>query len=208
MNISLNWNVAGIYIIFMLISYLLGSIPSGLWIGLIFYKKDIRNFGSGNIGATNAFRVLGKVPGISSLIFDVLKGFIPTLIAKIYFPEFIYLPLLTGISAISGHLFSLFLKFQGGKGVATGTGVYLALAPVPTLLTAIIFLTAVGLTRMVSVGSITSAIGLAILTLIFYPHDYIFVACTILIAITVVYKHRSNIIRIMKGEENKIQFSR
>lgn len=207
MNISLNWNVVGIYIIFMLISYLLGSIPSGLWIGLIFYKKDIRNFGSGNIGATNAFRVLGKVPGISSLIFDVLKGFIPTLIAKVYFPEFNYLALLTGISAICGHLFSLFLKFRGGKGVATGTGVYLALAPVPTLLTAIIFLTAVGLTRMVSVGSITSAIGLAILTLIFYPHDYIFVASTILIALTVVYKHRSNIIRIIKGEENKIQLS-
>ncbi len=204
MNINLEWDYLWPYPFFIIISYLLGSIPSGLWIGLIFYKKDIRNFGSGNIGATNAYRVLGKVPGISALIFDLLKGFVPTLIAKIYFPQFPYLALLTGISAICGHLFSIFLKFKGGKGVATGTGVYLALAPVPTLLTAVIFVIAVGLTRMVSVGSITSAIGLAILTLIFYPQDYVFVGCTTLIALTVVYKHRSNIKRIIRGEENKI----
>lgn len=204
MNIGADWNILGIYILFTMVSYIGGSIPTGLWIGLIFYKKDIRNFGSGNIGATNAYRVLGKIPGIVALIVDLLKGFIPAFIAKLYFSQYPYLGLLAGISAIFGHMFSLFLKFKGGKGVATGTGVYLALAPIPTLLTGIIFLIAVGTTRMVSMGSITSAIGLAILTLIFYPNDYAFVFCTFLVAITVVYKHRANIKRILKGEENRI----
>ncbi|MCX8065391.1 MAG: glycerol-3-phosphate 1-O-acyltransferase PlsY, partial [Candidatus Hydrogenedentes bacterium] len=196
MNITFDWNLFGFYMLFILIAYIAGSIPTGLWIGLIFYKKDIRQFGSGNIGATNAYRVLGKVPGILALIVDLLKGFIPALVAKVYFPHYHYLALLAGVSAICGHMFSVFLKFKGGKGVATGTGVYLALAPIPTLLTALIFLIAVGLTKMVSVGSISSAIGLAILTLIFYPRDYIFVGCTFLVALTVVYKHRSNIKRI------------
>lgn len=191
------------YILPILFAYFLGSIPTGLWIGLIFYKKDIRQYGSGNIGATNALRILGKVPGTIALLFDALKGFIPVVLVKIYLSEYPYLPLLVGISAIFGHLFSIFLLFKGGKGVATGTGVYLALAPIPTLISGIVFFVSAFTTRMVSVGSISSAITLALLTSFFYKNDMIFVIITCLIAILVVYKHRSNIQRIIRGEENK-----
>ncbi len=191
------------YILPMFLSYLLGSIPTGLWIGLLFYKKDIRKYGSGNIGATNALRVLGKIPGAIALLFDALKGFVPVILVKTFLPEYSYLPLFVGISAIFGHLFSIFLLFKGGKGVATGTGVYLALAPIPTLIAGIVFFISAFSTRMVSVGSISSAITLAILTLFLYKNDIIFVIITCLIAILVVYKHRSNIQRIIRGEENK-----
>lgn len=191
------------YILPIFFSYLLGSIPTGLWIGLVFYKKDIRKFGSGNIGATNALRVLGKIPGAIALLFDALKGFLPVILAKTFLSEYSYLPLFLGISAIFGHLFSIFLVFKGGKGVATGTGVYLALAPIPTLIAGIVFFITAFSTRMVSVGSISSAITLAILTLFLYKNDIIFVIITCFIAILVVYKHRSNIQRIIRGEENK-----
>lgn len=191
------------YILPMFLSYLLGSIPTGLWIGLLFYKKDIRKYGSGNIGATNALRVLGKIPGAIALLFDALKGFVPVIFVKTFLSEYFYLPLFIGISAIFGHLFSIFLLFKGGKGVATGTGVYLALAPIPTLIAGIVFFISAFSTRMVSVGSISSAITLAILTLFLYKNDIIFVIITCLIAILVVYKHRSNIQRIIRGEENK-----
>ncbi|HOQ33600.1 MAG TPA: glycerol-3-phosphate 1-O-acyltransferase PlsY [Candidatus Hydrogenedens sp.] len=187
----------------MFFSYLLGSIPTGLWIGLLFYKKDIRKYGSGNIGATNALRVLGKIPGAIALLLDALKGFVPVILVKTFLSEYSYLPLFTGISAIFGHLFSIFLLFKGGKGVATGTGVYLALAPIPTLIAGLVFFIFAFSTRMVSVGSISSAITLAILTLFLYKNDIIFVIITCLVAILVVYKHRSNIQRIIRGEENK-----
>jgi len=196
-------NTYWIYPVAILIGYVLGSVPTGLWIGIVFYKKDIRKFGSGNIGATNAFRVLGKIPGIISLAIDVLKGFIPVLLAKLILVNYPYLPLMVGISAIFGHLFSIFLLFKGGKGVATGTGVYLALAPIPTLIAGIVFLVMAFSTRMVSVGSITSAIALAILVSIIHSNDVIFVIITLSIAILVIYKHRSNIQRIIRGEENK-----
>lgn len=191
------------YILPMFIAYLIGSIPTGLWIGLVFYKKDIRKYGSGNIGATNALRVLGKIPGAVALLFDALKGFLPVILTKVYLSDYSYLPLLVGISAILGHLFSIFLFLKGGKGVATGTGVYLALAPVPTLIAGIVFFISAFSTRMVSVGSISSAIALAVLTFFFHKNDMIFVIITFLIAILVVYKHRSNIQRIIRGEENK-----
>ncbi|HOV32864.1 MAG TPA: glycerol-3-phosphate 1-O-acyltransferase PlsY [Candidatus Hydrogenedens sp.] len=193
-----------VYVLIIFLGYLAGSIPTGFWIGLVFYKKDIRKFGSGNIGATNAMRVLGKIPGVIALIVDALKGFIPVFLTKYYLPDdYTYLPLLVGISAIFGHLFSIFLLFKGGKGVATGTGVYLALAPIPTVIAGVIFLITAFSTRMVSVGSISAAITLAILTLFFYKNDIIFVIATFLIAILVVYKHRSNIQRIIRGEENR-----
>ncbi len=192
-----------VYLLLLLLGYVAGSIPTGFWIGLVFYKKDIRKFGSGNIGATNAIRVLGKIPGITALLVDALKGFIPVFLTKYYLPDYPYLPLLVGISAIFGHLFSVFLFFKGGKGVATGTGVYLALAPIPTLVAGVVFLIAAFSTRMVSVGSISAALTLAILTLFFYKSDIIFVVATFIIAILIVYKHRSNIQRIIRGEENR-----
>ncbi|MGC8739528.1 MAG: glycerol-3-phosphate 1-O-acyltransferase PlsY [Candidatus Hydrogenedens sp.] len=191
------------YLFPMFFSYLLGSIPTGLWIGVLFYKKDIRKYGSGNIGATNALRVLGRIPGAIALFCDALKGFLPVILAKIFLSDYSYLPLLMGISAIFGHLFSIFLLFKGGKGVATGTGVYLAIAPIPTLIAGIVFFITAFSTRMVSVGSISSAITLAILTSFLYKNDLIFVFITCLIATLVVYKHRSNIQRIIRGEENK-----
>ena len=111
----------------MLIAYLLGSIPSGVWIGQFFYKKDIRDYGSGNTGATNTFRILGPKAGIAALIIDVLKGTIATLI-PIYLNTEIH-PIFIGVFAILGHIYPLYIRFKGGKAVATSAGVVLALHP-------------------------------------------------------------------------------
>ena len=112
-------------------SYVLGSVPTGLWLGLKLRNIDIREHGSRNIGATNTLRVLGRKLGIITLAMDVLKGWLPVAFA-LWLGVWDYLPILCGLAAILGHTFSLFLRFRGGKGVATSTGVFLGLAPLPS----------------------------------------------------------------------------
>lgn len=186
----------------LLLSYALGSIPTGLWLGLWRRNIDIREHGSKNIGATNTMRVLGKKLGAIALAGDVAKGIVPVvLLARLGSWE--HLPLACGLAAILGHTFSLFLKFKGGKGVATSTGVFLALAPVPMLAGAVVFGIVVATTRMVSAGSVSGAAAVclaAFLTPLSMPVRVVAVA----VAILVIVKHRSNIKRILRGEESKI----
>lgn len=187
------------------LSYVLGSIPTGLWLGQALRGIDIREHGSKNIGATNTLRVLGKGLGAIALAGDMLKGAIPVLFfgglaAGTYLP--IPLPLACGIAAILGHSFSVFLGFQGGKGVATSAGVFLALLPEATLIAAIVFGITVWSTRMVSLGSILAAITLTIVALL-SPVSFTLHAIVVLVATLVIWKHRSNIGRILRGEENK-----
>lgn len=186
----------------MIIAYLLGSIPSGVWIGKILYKKDIRDYGSGNTGATNTFRILGPKAGTIALIIDVLKGTVATLL-PIWFESDIH-PMFIGIFAILGHVFPLYIKFKGGKAVATSAGVALAAHPVFLLIFLSIFLIILFTTSMVSISSILAVVFAAIGT--FFLNDPIFSGAVWIIALLIVYLHRENIKRLRLGTESKVPF--
>jgi glycerol-3-phosphate acyltransferase PlsY len=190
------WDIAAI-----LIAYVLGSIPTGLWVGLRLRGIDIREHGSQNIGATNTLRVLGKKIGAVALAGDVLKGVLAVvLVARL--GAWAYLPLACGLAAILGHTFSLFLKFKGGKGVATSTGVFLGLAPIPTLIAAVGWGLVFWRSRMVSAASLAAAIVLtaAVWAL---PHVLAIRITVTIVAVLVFIRHRSNIGRILRGEESR-----
>lgn len=186
----------------ILLSYLLGSIPSGLWIGQAFYHKDIRQFGSGNTGSTNTFRTLGKIAGSIVLILDILKGTLPTLLAIWYLPQIH--PITIGIFAILGHTFSLFAQFKGGKAVATSAGVVLAIQPLLLLCGVLLFATFLYFTRMVSLASMLTASLLTIASI--FLDDWLFMAFAAIITLFIIYRHRSNIVRIKNGVESKVPF--
>lgn len=192
--------------IFILIiaGYMFGSFPTGVIVGKKFKNIDIREHGSKNSGATNAYRVLGTKLGLVVLIIDILKGFIPLLIAEnLGIKDNILI--IIGITAIIGHTFSPFLKFKGGKGVATSLGVFLYLVP-PVILTLIlIFIAIVYFSKYISLASITVSFLFPILTFLFYikePKIPVIIA-GIIIATYIIYKHKSNIIRLKNGTENK-----
>lgn len=199
-------------------AYLFGSIPSAVWIGRRFYGKDVRDFGSGNAGATNTFRVLGKTAGTIVLVLDILKGYVATSLVKFgsLNPDWQYGPyqqvnimMTLGLFAILGHLLPVFAKFKGGKGVATLGGMLFALNFQIALLALSIFLLTLFITRFVSLGSILAGISIPMLFVRFFgtthpeyrqPSIIIF---TLSIAILVVYTHRKNIKRLIQGNENK-----
>ncbi|MEW6188881.1 MAG: glycerol-3-phosphate 1-O-acyltransferase PlsY [Actinomycetota bacterium] len=200
--------------------YLLGSIPFGLIMGKIGYGIDIREFGSGNVGATNVFRVLGTLPGLLVLVGDFLKGALSLLLASYLFPnaptflgshEQVVLTdatvvVLAGMAAILGHSWSIYLKFLGGKGVATGAGVLTVLAPNVAGILFLIWLLIVISTRYVSLASITIAFLLPLLMLYFQAGNYPYILFSILATIIIVYKHKPNIKRLLAGEELKLGF--
>lgn len=189
-------------IIQMIIAYLLGSIPSGVWIGKLFYKKDIRDYGSGNTGATNTFRILGPKAGTLALIGDVLKGTIATLI-PIYFDTQIH-PIFIGVFAILGHIYPAYIRFKGGKAAATSAGVALAIYPIFLLIFVGVFLVILLTTSTVSIASM-SAVFLAAVGSLFIG-DPIFSIVVWLLALTIVYLHRENIQRLRKGTESRVPF--
>ncbi|QER42287.1 glycerol-3-phosphate 1-O-acyltransferase PlsY [Thermodesulfobacterium sp. TA1] len=193
-----------VYLIFIsTISYILGSIPFALLVSLPF-GVDPRKEGSKNPGATNVARLLGKKWGIITFLGDASKGVLALLIAylfksKISYPQELILSL-AGFFAVLGHLFSVFLKFKGGKGVATTIGVFLFLAPKAMLVSLLTFLAGVALTGFVSVGSLLATIFLPINLFIFnYPTEYII--CATLLGVLIWYKHKDNIRRLLRGEE-------
>lgn len=224
------------YILVALGAYLLGSIPTGF---LVAKAKgiDIRSVGSGNIGATNAMRVLGKPAGIFVLVMDLLKGFAACFLGKLIFQLLVhpvshnylgdpsslqyqfhmafhdhgkmmeYAPVIAGIFVVLGHNYTCWLKFKGGKGVATTAGVYLALAPWPLFIALSVFILAVLLTRYVSVGSITSAIALTAAVWawpVSPPHNNLFLGIvTTALGALAIYKHKANIQRLRAGTENR-----
>ena len=197
----------------LIIAYLLGSIPTSYLMGRILKKIDIRKFGSGNIGATNAFRVLGVKVGISTLIIDVAKGFFAIQLGKYLLenPDDLIL-IFIGLAVILGHIFTIFLKFKGGKGVATSTGVFIALIPIPVFITLVVFILTVWISKYVSLGSLIAALTLFITELIInINNSFAEIEILILIFIITVFiiiRHRENIKRILKGNENKIKFKK
>ncbi|MBU9917527.1 MAG: glycerol-3-phosphate 1-O-acyltransferase PlsY [Fusobacteriaceae bacterium] len=193
-------------LIFVIISYLLGSLPNGLYVANL-KGIDIRNEGSKNTGATNVFRVMGAKFGILVLILDALKGFIPLFIAEKFGVTGNSLVLI-GITAVIGHTFSPFLNFKGGKGVATSLGIFLYLAPIPMLITLLMFFVVVGITKYVSLGSVLASVMLPLLIL-FIPvneklgNKAIVFIISALLGTYIIYKHRANIQRLKNGTENK-----
>lgn len=189
-------------IIQMIIAYLLGSIPSGVWIGQVFFNKDIREYGSGNTGATNTFRILGPKAGTVALIADVLKGFIATSI-PIYLGTDIH-PVFIGIFAILGHIYPLYIKFKGGKAVATTAGVFLAIQPVYVLIFIGVFLALLLTTSTVSIASMGAMLLAAIFS--FLLNDPIMALSIWALALIIVYLHRENLSRIKNGVESRVPF--
>ena len=190
------------YILAAVIAYLIGSIPSGLILGKLFWHTDLREHGSHNIGATNAWRTLGKGAGIAVFIADSLKGQAGVSVGLVL----VGTPLaavLGGLFAIIGHSFSLFLRLRGGKGVATSLGVLTMLMGNVTLIVFAVWFAIVYMTRYVSLGSVVAGFLTPILAALFaYPMEYILF--TVIAAILVIVRHRENIVRLMNGTENKI----
>ena len=188
--------------VILILSYLLGAIPNGLIFGKLIWKKDLRNFGSGNIGATNAWRVIGKPAGLLIFALDFLKGLLSVFIAKDFLGEPLVM-ILAGLCAIIGHSFNIFLQFHGGKGVATGLGVIAMLMPEVTAIVFLIWLVIVFITRYVSLGSIVAAIFVPLLA-IFFDEPTEFVMLGALAAVFITIRHKENIARLSRGDENKI----
>ncbi|HOJ30491.1 MAG TPA: glycerol-3-phosphate 1-O-acyltransferase PlsY [bacterium] len=191
-------------IYWIILGYLSGSLVWGYWIGKFFYGIDLRNKGSGNIGATNVFRVLGPVPGIFTFVLDVLKGALPVILVKnIYAKDANQIILATvGIAAIIGSKFSLFLRGKGGKSVNCSFGVILAMMPVEAIFSLVVWLGIFTLTGYVSLASIAAATALPFLILILQKNmPLIFIG--ILIFIVVIFAHRDNIKRLIEGKENR-----
>ncbi len=190
----------------------MGSIPTAVWIGKFFYKIDVREYGSGNAGATNTFRVLGKKAGIPVLLIDVLKGYLAVNLA--YFSpyvvggnQFINLELVLGIASLVGHIFPLFASFRGGKGIATLLGIVLGVHLFGALICMAIFIIILIISGYVSLGSMLSAICFPIIVIFIFkstvPSLIIF---SILIAIMVLITHQKNIERLLRKEESKAKF--
>ena len=182
----------------VIFSYLLGSVPSGLIIGKL-SGLDVRKAGSGNIGATNVARLLGKTGGLLTLVGDTAKGFIPVLVVQQM--GFSYsVTALVGVAAFLGHLYPIFLKFKGGKGVATSFGVLLGLAPLATMILLVVFAAVAFTTRIVSLSSMGTAVAAPlVLWLFYYFPSYVIV--TAFMALMIVFRHYANIQRLLNGTE-------
>jgi len=197
-----------VFIIAVVLSYLIGAIPTGYLMAKIFKGIDIRQFGSSNVGATNVYRVVGKLPGFATLVLDALKGVLVVAVIAGYTYSFVdildydFYRSLLGLIAICGHIWPVFLGFKGGKGVATTIGVLSIIAPVPLILSLLIWLVIFSLTNYVSLASIIFGIFLPVFSVILNESLYI-TLLAVTICIINSYKHSSNIKRLLKGEENK-----
>ncbi len=191
------------YIIITILGYVIGSIPNGLLIGKNLYGIDLREFGSKNIGATNAFRTLGLYPSLWIFLTDAAKGVVAVYLASVLADTPIAL-LLAGIAAIAGHNWSIFLRFTGGRGVATGLGVIAVLVPKVTLLIFLVWAVIVYTTRYVSLASIVAAI-LVPIGMWFMGERLEYLYFGIIAALFVVGRHKPNIERLLKGQELKIK---
>jgi acyl phosphate:glycerol-3-phosphate acyltransferase len=200
------------YVVVVAAAYLLGGIPFALIIGLRFYDIDVRKHGSGNLGATNVFRALGAKAASATLLLDALKGSAAVGLAFFIFSGNSDLlrewaMIAATIAAVAGHSYSPYIKFSGGKGVATAAGALLVLTPAPWPFLLGTFVIVVVLSRMVSLGSVIIAVMYPLLCLFFYPGDWPLIGFSFGIAALVVWRHRTNIVRIVRGEESKISLS-
>lgn len=199
-------------ILLLIASYLLGAILFGLWIGKIFFKKNLHDYGSGNTGTTNTFRILGVKAGISVFAFDLLKGTLATLL-----PLFFHIngvsPLIFGLLAVIGHTFSIFDRFKGGKAVATSAGVILGFSPLFLIYLLVVFIIVLWLFSMISLSSVIGAV-FALLGILIFPsigfiltsYDLLFSIIIFVLAIIIILRHRTNLKRIKNHCESLVPF--
>lgn len=187
-----------------ILAYLIGSFPTGVIIGKTFFHKDIRQYGSGNIGTTNTFRVLGPTAGIIVFLIDFFKGTLATVLPTLFHLTPHYLCIITGLAAILGHAFSIFLKFKGGKAVATSAGFLLGYNLHFFLICAAIFFPVLFITSMVSLTSLISVVLIFIAS--FFFHDLALSIISGLLVVLIYWSHRSNIVRLEHHEENMVPF--
>ncbi|HEL1551284.1 TPA: glycerol-3-phosphate 1-O-acyltransferase PlsY [Streptococcus suis] len=199
-------------LILLFIAYLLGSIPSGLWIGQAFFNINIREHGSGNTGTTNTFRILGPKAGTIVFVIDFLKGTLAALLPLIFHAQGIS-PIVFGLMAVLGHTFPIFAQFKGGKAVATSAGMLMGFAPAFCFYLILVFTLCLYLTSMVSFSSVLAA-ALAILGALLFPaigiilpsYDWLFTVIIVFLGSFVIIRHKENIQRILKKEENLVPF--
>ncbi len=201
------------FVIATILAYLIGSIPTAVLIGRVFYKIDIRQVGSGNAGATNTIRVLGLKAGIPVLLIDIFKGWFAVYIAHFFhdgrttFPDAIEFEIILAIAAVIGHVLPLYVGFKGGKGIATLLGIGFALYPMATFITILVFVVVLLLSRYVSLGSIIASVSFPI-TYIFILGNYEYLSLIVLaigVSVFVPITHRKNIKRLINGEESRFR---
>ena len=205
-------------LLFGTIAYLLGSIPSAVWVGKSWYGIDVREHGSKNAGATNTFRVLGKQAGITVLLIDIIKGFLAVLLPGILLQThifgdnsvsedmFILLKIVVAILAVLGHVFPVFARFKGGKGVATSLGVIIGIHPPAAGICVLIFLIVFIIFNFVSLGAILASISFPLILIFgFNVSNNWLIAFSIILSSAVIIAHKKNIIRLLKGEESKMK---
>ena len=210
------------HILFLLISYLTGSFPSAVWVGKIFFNKDVREYGSGNAGATNTFRVLGKSAGIPVLLLDVLKGWVSVNYIIFLSEDFIpisgsvtsaqfEIQLAFGIAAVVGHLFPIFTGFRGGKGIATLLGILIGLNFTAALFSLLIFVFVFVISKYVSLASILASMTFPVVVFQILKESEVNSSLemfAIFVPILTLITHQKNIERLIRGEENKAKFGK
>jgi glycerol-3-phosphate acyltransferase PlsY len=203
------------FILLIISAYLIGSIPTSVWVGKIFFKLDVRDHGSGNAGATNTIRVLGWKAGLPVFIFDVFKGWMAVMLAVFFVSDqfgsdqLVYLKIALAAAVVLGHVFPVLAGFRGGKGVATLLGVGIALYPIAVWIVLAIFIAILLITGYVSLGSITGAILFPFIEIFLFKQENIWlIGLSILVAIFIPFTHRKNIKRLLKGEESKFRPTR
>lgn len=197
----------------LLLAYLLGSIPTAVWVGKIFYKLDIREYGSGNSGASNTFRILGKKAGIPVLFFDMFKGWASTNLVYIFSVSsphsipWVDFQLALGITAVIGHIFPIYVGFRGGKGIATLFGMLIAVHPEAALFCVAVFVILLIFTKYVSLSSMSAGIAFPVMVIFFF-HESVpsLILFAIAVAVLILITHQKNIERLLRGEESKINF--
>ena len=195
-------------LIILIISYLLGSINTSIIVSKIMIGDDIRNHGSGNAGATNTLRTVGKLGALLVVLGDVLKTVIAILVARLISPDTAQATYIAGIGTVLGHNFPLYFKFKGGKGIIVSTVAMLFADPIIGLVVAVIAISIMAISRYVSLGSVLGAALFVVLSLIFRNGNPDFVVFAIMLAVLAIYMHKSNIIRLANGTENKLSFGK
>ncbi len=208
-------SITFIVIIAVLLAYLIGSIPTAVWVGRLFYNIDVRTQGSGNAGATNTIRVLGLKAGIPVIIIDVLKGWLAVYLSVFFNNygltenQFLFLEITMAAASVIGHIFPIYVGFKGGKGVATLFGVGLALYPYAVLTVLGVFLLVFFITRMVSLSSVLASISFPFFVIFLFHIPYLpLILLAIAVGLFVPVMHHNNIKRLLRGEESKISFKR
>ena len=202
-------------IIAVVLAYLIGSVPSAIWVSKWFFGIDVRDYGSKNAGATNTFRVIGKKAGFPVLFFDILKGWAAvkflSMLFSVYEPgtnQYVNLQLALGMAAVFGHVFPIYERFKGGKGVATLLGIILAINFPAAALSFLIFITVFLISKYVSLGAISAAFFFPFITIfVFKAGSISLIYFSIVISVLVIFTHRKNIERLLKKEENKMSFN-